>query len=103
VHLATPKQSVFVRDRTPPKASVVLAPYPGRAVSASQVQAIVHLVSSSVPYLAPDHVTVVGWPEVVPETVAAKVAVPPATTEVEAGETLTVKVKLSSPTYPAAG
>jgi flagellar M-ring protein FliF len=59
VHLATPKQSVFVRDRTPPKASVVLAPYPGRAVSASQVQAIVHLVSSSVPYLTPDHVTVV--------------------------------------------
>ena len=59
VHLATPKQSVFVRDRTPPKASVVLSPYPGRAVSASQVQAIVHLVSSSVPYLAPDHVTVV--------------------------------------------
>ncbi len=59
VHLATPKQSVFVRDRTPPKASVVLQPYPGRAVSASQVQAIVHLVSSSVPYLAPDHVTVV--------------------------------------------
>jgi flagellar M-ring protein FliF len=59
VHLATPKQSVFVRDRTPPRASVVLAPYPGRAVSASQVQAIVHLVSSSVPYLAPDHVTVV--------------------------------------------
>ncbi len=59
VHLATPKQSVFVRDRTPPKASVVLAPYPGRAVSASQVQAIVHLVSSSVPYLAPEHVTVV--------------------------------------------
>jgi flagellar M-ring protein FliF len=57
--LATPKQSVFVRDRTPPKASVVLAPYPGRAVSASQVQAIVHLVSSSVPYLTPDHVTVV--------------------------------------------
>jgi len=59
VHLATPKQSVFVRDRTPPKASVVLAPYPGRAVSASQVQAIVHLVSSSVPYLTPDQVTVV--------------------------------------------
>ncbi|MFM8588559.1 MAG: flagellar basal-body MS-ring/collar protein FliF [Limnohabitans sp.] len=59
VHLATPKQSVFVRDRTPPKASVVIAPHPGRVVSASQVQAIVHLVSSSVPYLAPDHVTVV--------------------------------------------
>ena len=59
VHLATPKQSVFVRDRTPPKASVVIAPHPGRVVSPAQVQAIVHLVSSSVPYLAPDHVTVV--------------------------------------------
>jgi len=59
VHLATPKQSVFVRDRTPPKASVVLSPYPGRVVSPAQVQAIVHLVSSSVPYLAPEHVTVV--------------------------------------------
>lgn len=59
VHLATPKQSVFVRDRTPPKASVVISPHPGRVVSAAQVQAIVHLVSSSVPYLATDHVTVV--------------------------------------------
>ena len=59
VHLAAPKQSVFVRDRTPPKASVVVSPHPGRAVSASQVQAIVHLVSSSVPYLTADNVTVV--------------------------------------------
>jgi flagellar M-ring protein FliF len=59
VHLAQPKQSVFVRDRTPPKASVVVAPHPGRVVSPSQVQAIVHLVSSSVPYLAPENVTVV--------------------------------------------
>lgn len=59
VHLATPKQSVFVRDRTPPKASVVISPYQGRLVSAQQVQAIVHLVSSSIPYLSPDHVTVV--------------------------------------------
>jgi flagellar M-ring protein FliF len=59
VHLATPRQSVFVRERVPPKASVVLAPQPGRMVSPSQVQAIVHLVSSSVPYLAPEYVTVV--------------------------------------------
>jgi flagellar M-ring protein FliF len=59
VHLATPRQSVFVRERVPPKASVVLAPQPGRMVSPSQVQAIVHLVSSSVPYLAPEFVTVV--------------------------------------------
>jgi flagellar M-ring protein FliF len=59
VHLAMPKQSVFVRDQTPPKASVVITPQPGRVVSRSQVQAIVHLVSSSVPYLSPDNVTVV--------------------------------------------
>ncbi|MFD0668503.1 flagellar basal-body MS-ring/collar protein FliF [Ramlibacter sp. MAHUQ-53] len=59
VHLATPRQSVFVRERVAPKASVVVTPHPGRAVSASQVQAIVHLVSSSVPYLTPDNVTVV--------------------------------------------
>jgi flagellar M-ring protein FliF len=59
VHLATPKQSVFVRDRTPPKAAVVVTPFPGRPVSSTQVQAIVHLVSSSVPYLAPEQVTVV--------------------------------------------
>lgn len=59
VHLATPRQSVFVRERVAPKASVVLTPHPGRAVSASQVQAIVHLISSSIPYLTPDNVAVV--------------------------------------------
>ncbi len=59
VHLALPKQSVFVRDRALPKASVVVSPYQGRAVTAGQVDAIVHLVSSSVPYLAAQHVSVV--------------------------------------------
>jgi flagellar M-ring protein FliF len=59
VHLATPRQSLFVRDRTPPKAAVVVTPEPGRVLSQSQVQAIVHLVSSSVPYLSTDNVTVV--------------------------------------------
>ncbi|UVW35159.1 flagellar basal-body MS-ring/collar protein FliF [SAR92 clade bacterium H455] len=59
VHLASPKQSVFVRNRTPAKASVVVSPYPGRQVSRSQVEAITHMVSSSVPYLAADDVVVV--------------------------------------------
>jgi flagellar M-ring protein FliF len=59
VHLALPKQSVFVRDRAQPKASVVVTPYQGRAVTAGQVDAIVHLVSSSIPYLAPQAVSVV--------------------------------------------
>jgi flagellar M-ring protein FliF len=59
VHLALPKQSVFVRDRAQPKASVVVTPFQGRTVTAGQVDAIVHLVSSSVPYLAAQHVSVV--------------------------------------------
>jgi flagellar M-ring protein FliF len=59
VHLAMPKQSVFVRDRTPPKASVVVTPYPGRTITASQVQALVNLVASSVPLMATENVAVV--------------------------------------------
>ena len=59
VHLAMTKQSAFVRDRTPPKASVVVTPQPGRGLGPSQVQAIVHLVASSVPLLTPDNVAVV--------------------------------------------
>ncbi|MDG1307833.1 MAG: flagellar basal-body MS-ring/collar protein FliF [Porticoccaceae bacterium] len=59
VHLASPKQSVFVRDRTPAKASVVVSPYPGRMVSPSQVEAITHMISSSIPYLAAEDVVVV--------------------------------------------
>lgn len=59
VHLALPKQSAFVRDRVAPKASVVVMPYPGRVVSPAQVRAIVHLVSSSVPYLAAEHVSII--------------------------------------------
>jgi flagellar M-ring protein FliF len=54
-----PKQSVFVRDRTPPKASVVITPFPGRFVSPTQVQALVHLVASSVPLMSTENVTVV--------------------------------------------
>ncbi|MCG8429178.1 MAG: flagellar M-ring protein FliF [Chromatiales bacterium] len=59
VHLATPKQSVFVRKRKVPSASVVLKLYAGRVLEPSQVTSIVHLVSSSVPELAPSKVTVV--------------------------------------------
>ena len=59
VHLALARQSAFVRDRTPPKASVVVTPQPGRMMTPSQVQAVVHLVASSVPLLTPDNVSVV--------------------------------------------
>ena len=59
VHLALPKQSVFVRDRRPAKASVVVTPFSGRGINLAQVQAIIHLISSSVPNLLPKDVAVV--------------------------------------------
>jgi len=59
VHLAIPKPSVFIRDKQTPSASVLVNMHPGRALDSGQVQSIVHLVSSSVPELSPNSVTVV--------------------------------------------
>ena len=59
VHLAAPRQSSYIRNRQPSKASVIVETYPGRVVSPSQVQAIINLVASSVPYLSIDDVSVV--------------------------------------------
>ncbi len=59
VHLAQPERSVFIRERREPTASVVVHLRTGRKLSDPQVAAIVHLVSSSVPGLEPDAVTVV--------------------------------------------
>jgi flagellar M-ring protein FliF len=59
VHLANPKQSVFVRKRKFPSASVVLKLYSGRNLEKGQVEAITHLVASSVPELDVSKVTVV--------------------------------------------
>ena len=59
VHLATPKQSVFIRKRKFPSASVVVKLYPGRTLEKGQVEAITHLVASSVPELEVSSVTVV--------------------------------------------
>ncbi|PWG02014.1 flagellar basal-body MS-ring/collar protein FliF [Sphingosinicella humi] len=59
VHLAVAEPSVFVRDRSEPAASVMLRLASGRSLSDAQVQAIVHLVASSVPGLSTDGVSVV--------------------------------------------
>ena len=59
VHLAIPKRSVFLRDRSEPTASVMTDLYSGRTLDEEQIAAIVHLVSSSVPHLKPENVTVV--------------------------------------------
>jgi flagellar M-ring protein FliF len=59
VHLALPKASVFVRERQKPTASVLLNLHSGRTLDPAQVNAIVHLVASSVPDLTTQNVTVV--------------------------------------------
>ncbi len=59
IHLAIPRQSVFVRDKQKTQAAVTLNLYSGRTLGAGQVAAIAHLISSSVPNLSVDQVTVV--------------------------------------------
>jgi flagellar M-ring protein FliF len=59
VHLAVDTPSVFVRENPQAAASVMLTLVPGRALGDGQVQAIVNLVASSVPGLAPDNVSVI--------------------------------------------
>lgn len=59
VHLAMAKQSVFMREQQKPSASVLVNLYPGRALDPQQVNAVMHLVSSSVPNLPIKNVTVV--------------------------------------------
>lgn len=59
VHLAMPKQSGFLRDEQKPTASVLVNLRPGRTLDAAQVAGVVHLVSSSVPRLANDNVSVI--------------------------------------------
>lgn len=59
VHLAIPKPSVFVREKQYPTASVMINLQSGRTLDMGQVNAIVHLVSSSIPELPAKNVTVV--------------------------------------------
>ena len=59
VHLAMPKPTLFVREQKAPSASVTLTLQPGRALDEGQIQAIQHMVSSSVAGLPPGNVTVV--------------------------------------------
>ena len=59
VHLALPKDSVFVREQQKPTASVILNLRGSRGLDDAQVNAIVHLVASSVPSLPATNVTVV--------------------------------------------
>lgn len=59
VHLAMPKPSLFVRERKQPTASVTLSLYAGRSLSQGQIDAIIHLIASSVPEMVEDKVTII--------------------------------------------
>lgn len=59
VHLAEAARSVFVREDTPPTASVMVRMAKGRQLAQSQVAAVVNLVAGSVPGLSPDAVRVI--------------------------------------------
>lgn len=58
VNLALPDPDVFTRDQATTKASVVVTTKPNQSLASGQVEAIVHLVSSSIPKLDPSNVTV---------------------------------------------
>jgi flagellar M-ring protein FliF len=59
VHLVMPEKTLFVDHEQLASASIAVKLKSGRRLSQEQINGIVHLVSSSVPRLAPDHVTVV--------------------------------------------
>ncbi len=59
VHLAIPEKTVFARETALPSASVFVRLSSGRSLGRQQIQAIVHLVASSVPNLPSENVTVV--------------------------------------------
>ncbi len=59
VHLAIPEQSIFIRNRTSPGASVMVKLHSGRSLNRGQVDAIVRMVASSIPMMEAADVTVV--------------------------------------------
>jgi flagellar M-ring protein FliF len=60
VHLVMPQKDVFADDQNKTTASVLVQSSPTKPLSSQQVQAIVHLVASSVEGLDPTQVTVAG-------------------------------------------
>ena len=73
VHLVIPERRLFTTDKQPARAAIVLTLRRGGALSQSQVQGIVHLVSSSVEGLEPSEVTIVdGRGQVLSNTIASK-------------------------------
>jgi flagellar M-ring protein FliF len=59
VHLVLPKRELFSRDKVTPSASVVIRQKPGAHLSMEKVQAIQHLIASSVQGMSFDQVAVI--------------------------------------------
>ena len=58
VHLSLPKDSVFIEQQQPAKASVLLKIRPGAQISPQNILAVTHLVASAADGLSPDAVSV---------------------------------------------
>ena len=59
VHIVLPEESLFISQRQPASAAVLVRMKPGRTLSAEQVAAITYLVAGSVEGLEPEAVTIV--------------------------------------------
>lgn len=59
VHIALPKESVFVSKQTPPTASVTVEMLPNMILTPKQIQGIKNLVSAAVPKLNPIDVKII--------------------------------------------
>jgi flagellar M-ring protein FliF len=59
VHLALSKPSAFMREQPKASASVLLNLAPGRTLDSTQVSAVIHLVSNSVPELQAKNVSII--------------------------------------------
>lgn len=58
VHLVIPEKSLFKESEKPATASIVLKMKSNRSLKDSEVQGVVHLVSSSIEGMDPEHVTI---------------------------------------------
>lgn len=59
VHIVLPKESVFIEDEKPAKASIIVRSKPGYRIKPSHVQGIVYLAAKSVRGLEPENVSIV--------------------------------------------
>ncbi|HMI77080.1 MAG TPA: flagellar basal-body MS-ring/collar protein FliF, partial [Buchnera sp. (in: enterobacteria)] len=59
VHIALSKSSLFIREIKEPTASVVLQVQPNQSLDREQINAILHLIASSVSGLKTNHITII--------------------------------------------